>query len=70
MIGVMKKELLGNMYNLKKHSIIFARKLIIIYFIRNYEYTDQSLANEISKQFNITESRALEDIEKIKQRLL
>jgi len=40
----------------------------IIYFIRNYEYTDQSLANEISKQFNITEARALEDIEKVKHR--
>lgn len=40
----------------------------IIYFIRNYEYTDQSLANEISKQFNITEEKALEDIEKVKRR--
>lgn len=40
----------------------------IIYFIRNYEYTDVSLANEISKQFNITEEKALEDIERVKQR--
>lgn len=40
----------------------------IMYFMRNYEYTDQSLANEISKQFNITEDRALEEIEKVKLR--
>jgi hypothetical protein len=40
----------------------------IIYFMRNYEYTDQALANVISKQFNITEERALEEIEKVKTR--
>lgn len=40
----------------------------IMYFMRNYEYNDQSLANEISKQFNITEARAMEEIEKVRQR--
>ena len=40
----------------------------IMYFMRNYEYNDQSLANEISKQFNITEDRAMEEIEKVRQR--
>jgi len=40
----------------------------IMYFLRNYEYNDQSLANEISKQFNITEDRAMEEIEKVRQR--
>ena len=40
----------------------------IMYFMRNYEYNDQSLANEISKQFNITEHRAMEEIERVRQR--
>ena len=40
----------------------------ILHFLRNYEVTDKVLALEISKQFNITEDRALEEIEKIKQR--
>ena len=31
----------------------------IMYFLRNYEYNDNSLANEIAKQFNITEERAM-----------
>ena len=34
----------------------------ILYFIRNYEYNTKSLANEISKQFNITIERATEEI--------
>ena len=38
----------------------------IMYFMRNYEYNDASLANEISKQFNITEERAIEEIEKVR----
>ena len=40
----------------------------IMYFIRNFEFTEKSLANEISKQFNITEEKALEEYEKVKQR--
>jgi len=40
----------------------------ILYFLRNYEITDNVLVNEISKQFNITIERANEEIEKIKQR--
>jgi hypothetical protein len=40
----------------------------ILYFLRNYEITDALLANEISKQFNVTMERANEEIEKIKQR--
>lgn len=40
----------------------------ILYFIRNYDYTDQILANEISKQFNITIERALEEIERVKNK--
>lgn len=40
----------------------------IMYFMRNYEYQEQLLANEISKQFNITEERAKEEIEKVKNR--
>lgn len=40
----------------------------IMYFLRNYEYNDQSLSNEISKQFNITEERAMEEIDKVRMR--
>jgi len=40
----------------------------IMYFMRNYEYQEQLLSNEISKQFNITEDRAREEIEKVKSR--
>jgi hypothetical protein len=32
----------------------------IIYFIKNYEYNEKLLSFEISKQFNITENKALE----------
>lgn len=34
----------------------------ILYFMRNYEYTNETLANEISKHFNITPEYALESI--------
>jgi hypothetical protein len=40
----------------------------IMYFIRNFEFTEKALANEISKQFNITEEKALEEYEKVKAR--
>jgi len=40
----------------------------IMYFIRNYEFTDQALANEISKQFNITEERAFEEVDRVRSR--
>ncbi len=40
----------------------------IIYFMRNYEFTDIQLINEISKQFNITEERTIEEIEKVRSR--
>lgn len=40
----------------------------IIYFMRNYEYEEKNLIKEISKQFNITEEKAEEEIEKIKKR--
>lgn len=40
----------------------------IMYFIRNFEFTEQTLGNEISKQFNITIAKALEEYEKVKTR--
>ena len=40
----------------------------IIYFMKNYEYSDNSLIKEISKQFNITESQASEKIENTKKK--
>jgi hypothetical protein len=40
----------------------------IIFFMRNYEYDDQSLANEISKEFNITEEQAFEEIESVREK--
>lgn len=40
----------------------------IIYFMRQYEYTDKSLSNEISKQFNITLELAMKEIEGVRKR--
>lgn len=40
----------------------------IIYFMRNYEFNDTQLINEISKQFNITEEHAIEELEKVRLR--
>ena len=40
----------------------------IIYFMRNYEFSDEQLINEISKQFNITEERTIEELEKVRSR--
>ena len=40
----------------------------IIHLMSNYEATDKQFALEVSKQFNITEEKALEEIEKVKQR--
>jgi hypothetical protein len=34
----------------------------VIYFMKNYEYDDASLANIIAKEFNITEEQSLENI--------
>ena len=36
--------------------------------MRNYEYNDQSLANEISKQFNITLEKAIFEIERVRKK--
>jgi hypothetical protein len=40
----------------------------IVFFMRNYEYNDQSLSNEISKEFNITEEQALAEIIAIREK--
>jgi len=40
----------------------------IIHLLSNYDATDKQFALEVSKQFNITEDKALEEIEKVKQR--
>jgi len=40
----------------------------ILYFTRNYDYNDKSLSNEISKQFNITLERAMEEIDRVKKK--
>ena len=40
----------------------------IIYFMRNYEYTDYTLTKEISKQFNITDKLAGEKIEDVRKK--
>ncbi|MEM3063419.1 MAG: hypothetical protein QW303_07745, partial [Nitrososphaerota archaeon] len=40
----------------------------IIFFMRNYEYNDQSLANEISREFNITEEQAMAEIENVRSK--
>lgn len=40
----------------------------IIFFMRNYEYNDQSLADEISKEFNITEEQAITEIQNVRDK--
>jgi hypothetical protein len=40
----------------------------ILYFIKNYDYNDKSLANEISKQFNITMDRSMEEIDRVREK--
>ena len=40
----------------------------ILYFMKNYEFTDLSLIKEIAKQFNITESIASEQINKVREK--
>lgn len=40
----------------------------IIFFMRNYEYDDHSLANEIGKEFNITEEQAFEEIKSVRDK--
>ena len=42
--------------------------LRILYFLRNYEISDQVLLDEISKQFNITESFTIKEIEYVKEK--
>lgn len=40
----------------------------ILFFIRNYEYDDQSLTDEISKEFNITEEQAFSEIDAVRKK--
>jgi hypothetical protein len=40
----------------------------IFYIMRNYEYTDQELITEISKQFNITEEKVSEELQRVKDK--
>ncbi|BCS83257.1 poxvirus early transcription factor-like protein [Cotonvirus japonicus] len=40
----------------------------IVFFMRNYEYNDNSLANEISNEFNITEEQAIEEIVSVREK--
>lgn len=40
----------------------------ILYFMKNYDYNDKSLANEISKQFNITIERSVEEIDRVREK--
>ena len=40
----------------------------IIYFMRNYEFAEENLIDELSKQFNITNERAKEEFDKVQQK--
>lgn len=40
----------------------------IIFFMRNYEYDNQSLANEISKEFNITPEYAFNQMQIVRDK--
>lgn len=39
-----------------------------VYFMKHYDYTDQSLANELCKQFSLTMEKALESLKKVKEK--
>lgn len=41
---------------------------IILYFMRNFEYTEKNLIVELSKQFNITEEIALQKYKEVQQK--
>ena len=41
----------------------------IVHFMRNYEYDSASLANEIGKEFNITDEQAEEEIRLVQEKL-
>ncbi len=38
----------------------------IMYFIKNFELTEKNLMDELSRQFNITKQKALEEYERVK----
>ena len=40
----------------------------IVFFMRNYEYDDQSLSSEISKEFNVTEEQAIIEIQNVREK--
>jgi hypothetical protein len=40
----------------------------IMYFIRNFEFTEKDLVDELSKQFNITEQKALEEYDRVRSK--
>lgn len=40
----------------------------ILYFIKNFEFTEKSLIDELSKQFNITEEKAYEEYERVRNK--
>lgn len=40
----------------------------ILYFMRNYEMNEKKMANELSKQFNITEDKAMDHINKMTEK--
>jgi hypothetical protein len=40
----------------------------ILYYMRNYEFTENQLSLELSKQFNITENAATEEIDRVKNK--
>ncbi len=40
----------------------------LIYILRNYEFTDKELANELSKQYNISVESALQELNSVKEK--
>jgi hypothetical protein len=66
-----KKSKYGTYLRYKRISKYENRNKIermILYFMKNYEYTKFSLVDVISKQFNITEERAMEEIDLVNKR--
>lgn len=66
-----EKSKYGTYFRYKKVSKYENKSKIehrIIFFMRNYEYDDNSLANEISKEFNITNEQSLVEINSVREK--
>jgi hypothetical protein len=53
---------------ISKYDNVSKMHMRILYFFRNYEFTEKELVDEISKQFNITAEYSAQEIAKVKEK--